>query len=262
MVSSYKRFFETASPLTLLIGINAGLYAVAVLVGFITYLSGTFPLFEHIYHKLALPGTPQLLLKQPWSLLTHMFLHDIKSFWHLFFNMLWLFWMGKLFLTTQPASHLYWAYGLGGLGGIIGYLTYAWSHYPYPSYALGASAAVNGVFFATVMLMPHFQVYLLFLGPIALRWLGLIWVFLDMILTLSGNEASAIAHLGGTAAGILFGYLLRQGVDFSSFWSELFQRREVTPEEIDRILEKIHQKGMKSLTRRERELLRRAAERL
>ncbi|MCS7152959.1 MAG: rhomboid family intramembrane serine protease [Bacteroidia bacterium] len=264
MVELGRRFFAGATPLSWLIGVNVAVYVLSVLTAVGFYLTGHLAVFEHFYRKLALPGSPTELLRQPWSLLTHMFIHDWRGFWHILMNMLWLYWMGQLFLTTQPPKRLFWAYAWGGLGGILGFLGYAWSHSGYNGYALGASAAVNGVFFATVALMPNFRVFLLIIGPIALRWLAFAWVLLDLLLTLGGNEAAAVAHLSGAAMGLLLGYLLSQGwapENFVSF-SSLFREREVTAADVDRILDKIHQKGIKSLTRREREILRRAAEKL
>lgn len=265
MIGLERRFFAGATPLSWLIGLNVVIYVLSVLTAAGFYLMGQLAVFEQFYRKLALPGTPLLLLKQPWSLLTHMFIHDWRGFWHILVNMLWLYWMGRLFLTTQPAHRLFWAYGAGGLGGIIGFLSYAWSHSGYHGYALGASAAVNGVFFATVALMPNFRVFLFIFGPIALKWLALIWIFLDLLLTINGNEAAALAHLSGAGIGLIFGYLLSRGwqpEQWHTSFSSLFREREITPTEVDRILDKIHQKGMKSLTRREREILKRAAERL
>ncbi|MCS7297388.1 MAG: rhomboid family intramembrane serine protease [Bacteroidia bacterium] len=265
MVKPGRRFFAGAAPLTWLIATNVSIYVASVLIALGFYLANSLPTFEYFFRKFALPGHPTLLLKQPWSLITHMFIHDWRGFWHILLNMFWLYWMGQLFLTTQSSERLLWAYGLGGLGGAIGFLSYAWSHANYSGYAIGASAAVNGVFFATVTLMPYFRVHLLFFGPIALRWLALIWIFLDLLLTLGGNEATAIAHLSGAGMGVIVGYLLRRGWGpelLGKSMMPFFREKEVTEEELNRILEKIHQKGLKSLTRREREVLKRAAERL
>ncbi|MEN2993453.1 MAG: rhomboid family intramembrane serine protease [Bacteroidia bacterium] len=265
MLGVSRSFFTRATPLTWLLAINIAAYVGSVLVAFGFYLADSLALFERLYRKLALPGSPELFLRQPWSLITHMFIHDWRNFWHILMNMLWLYWIGQIFVTTQVPTRLYWVYGLGGLGGALGFLAYAWSHQAASMHALGASAAVNGVLFATAALHPNMPISLILIGPIALRWVALIWIFLDLILTLNGNEASAIAHLCGAGMGLILGYGLRQGWQperLGDFFAFRLQQEEVTPEVVDKILEKIHRKGLRSLSRREREILRRAAEKL
>ncbi len=256
--------FQRSPTLAWLLGLNVVSYILMVLLALIFRLSGQDAFFTWLYHKVALPGNLHELLRQPWSILTHMFIHDVRSFWHILFNMLWLYWMGQLFITVQPERRLGWVYLLAGLGGATGYLMYAWMK-GMGGYALGASASVNGIILATVTLMPHYPVFLFFIGPIALRWVGLIWIFLDFVTALT-NEAVAIAHLSGSLVGMLVGYAFREGWSPESTFKvirEYFQGpEEVSQEEIDRILEKIHAKGIKSLSRRELRILQKATEKL
>ncbi len=258
--------FYRAPTLAWLLTINVGLYAVLVLVALAFHLGRADGAFQYYLHKLALPARLLLLLEQPWSILTHMFLHDIRSFWHILFNMLWLYWMGSLFISIQPHQRLGWVYFLAGLAGAAGFVGYAWASSFAQAYAMGASAAVNGVILATVALVPYHQVFLFFIGPVALRWVGLIWLFLDFILALGGNEAVAIAHLCGSFTGILLGYAFRQGWEPEAWVRALRDTwsgpKQITQQDVDRILDKIHAKGLKSLTRREREILKRAKEKL
>jgi membrane associated rhomboid family serine protease len=257
--------FQRTPTLGWLIAINILAYVSAVLGALVFHLSGADTLFYQYYYKLALPAAWQELLRQPWSVITHMFIHDVRNFWHVLLNMLWLYWMGRLLTSIQPESRIGWVYCLAGLGGALGYGAYTLSKGWMSGYALGASAAVNGVVLATVVLIPYHRVFLFFIGPIALRWVGLIWIFLDFVTALS-NEAVAIAHLSGSGAGLLIGYAFRSGwkpeqlIYQLRLWWE--GPKEVSQEEIDYILEKIHAKGIKSLTRRERKILQRATERL
>jgi len=256
--------FYRSPVLGWLLGINIALYGCMVLFALLARVGGQEALFRWFYHKLALPGNLFELLRQPWSIVTHMFLHDVYSFWHVLFNMLWLYWMGRLFMTVQPERRLAWVYGLAGLAGAVGYLSYTLAK-GVGGYALGASAAVNGIILATVTLMPHYPVFLFFIGPIALRWVGLIWLFLDFVTALT-NEAVAIAHLSGSAAGMIIGYAFRQGwrpENLIQAIREYFEGpQEISQEEVDRILEKIHAKGIRSLSRRELRILQKATERL
>lgn len=258
--------FYRAPTLAWLLAANVGFYVSLVLVALGFHLSGADAVFQYYLHKLALPSEVEVLLRQPWSVVTHMFVHDVRSFWHILFNMLWLYWMGSFFISVQPHQRLGWVYFLAGLAGGVGFVSYSLANGLGAVYAMGASAAVNGIILATVVLMPYHQVFLFFIGPIALRWIGLIWLFLDFILAIGGNEAVAVAHLSGSFAGILLGYAFRRGwgpegwiAALRDFW---VGPKEVTQQEVDRILDKISAKGLRSLTRREREILRRATEKL
>src|SRR3979409_2417919 len=70
-----------------------------LIVRIINAISGLFlhPIldFSFVSYYLAVPASVVTLLSKPWTLLTYMFFHwDIM---HIFFNMLWLYWMGKIF---------------------------------------------------------------------------------------------------------------------------------------------------------------------
>ena len=106
-----KTTFRRGDALVKLIYVNAGVFLalkVAVIVLKLFNLPG-LPL----YSWLAMPADPVALLHRPWTLLTYMFLHE--GFFHLFFNMLCLYWFGKLFLTVYSERHLVGLYLVGGL---------------------------------------------------------------------------------------------------------------------------------------------------
>ena len=95
-----KTTFRRGDALVKLIYVNAGVFLalkVAVIVLKLFNLPG-LPL----YSWLAMPADPLALLHRPWTLITYMFLHE--GFFHLFFNMLCLYWFGKLFLTVYNNS--------------------------------------------------------------------------------------------------------------------------------------------------------------
>lgn len=55
-----------------------------------------------VLQYLELPAWTLQFVKQPWSLLTYMFMH--AGILHLLFNMLWLYWFGQMFLSLFSAS--------------------------------------------------------------------------------------------------------------------------------------------------------------
>src|SRR5690606_4080391 len=91
-----------------------------------------------------------ITLTQPWRIVTYLFLHG--NFWHILFNMLWLFWMGKaveMEIGPRTFSSLYFLSGMGGalinllFAGVLG-----------SSAVIGASGAVYGIMTAFAMFHP------------------------------------------------------------------------------------------------------------
>jgi membrane associated rhomboid family serine protease len=99
------------STLVNLIYINIGVFLAAKLIGIVCTLFNlnSFSALSYLH----LTAQINLLLKQPWSVLTYMFLHT--DFFHLFFNMICLYGFGKLFLNYFSQKQLVGLYLLGGL---------------------------------------------------------------------------------------------------------------------------------------------------
>jgi membrane associated rhomboid family serine protease len=158
------------------------------------------------------------LLEQPWTLFSYMFLHE--DFFHILFNMLWLFWFGEIFvlyLGDKKILPLYlW-------GGIMGALLYIASFNLIPVFAarlqtavlMGASASVLAIVFGAVTLNPDHRVQLVFIGDVRIKYIALFTLVLDIISIPRGNAGGYIAHLGGALCGWLFIRGLRSGIDAS-----------------------------------------------
>lgn len=165
-------------------------------------------------------------LTHPWVFITSMFLHD--GFWHILWNMLFLYWFGRIvgdFLGNHRVLPLYL------LGGIVGGLAYFISVnlLPYGGnathYALGASGAVMAFVVAAGFISPDYYMRLLFLGDVKLKYIVAVLVFIDLI-GMAGNinTGGHFAHLGGAFFGWFFVYQLRQGTDWSIPVNNLLDR--------------------------------------
>jgi membrane associated rhomboid family serine protease len=214
---------------------------------------------------------------QVWRYVTFQFLHDPGWVWHLVLNMLGLYllggplerlWGGRRFLifylSCGAAAGIAYVI-IGAAGGLD-------PHVP----IIGASGGVYGILLAAAVLLPHFRLILL-VFPVPIR-LAAVLIFGVMVLTVlsslgGGNVWSAmsdVAHLGGAvaAAGWLWlvprvrlaawqvGTRLRAGA-----WQKQLEQRHAEQEEIDRILQKITDEGLDSLSRRERRTLQDASRR-
>ena len=201
-----------------------------------------------------------------WQFVTYIFLHG--SIWHLLLNMLVLFFFGpELERALGRPRFLLLFFSAGILGG-AGWLALI---YPYESMCLGASGAIFGLLGAFAALYPNREITLLlfFVLPITLKaWvlvgaLGVIQLF--MVLQPGPTGVAYSAHLAGGLAGFVYGWMLR-GKPFRTTaglqqrWNESRNRRmeekqAATREEVDRLLDKIAEQGIHSLTPRERKIL-------
>jgi membrane associated rhomboid family serine protease len=141
---------------------------------------------------------PNRVLTRPWGALTYMFLH--AGFWHIFFNMLMLFFFGPPLEQRWGSREFIRYYLICGLGGVA--LSFLFVSNP----IIGASAAVYGVMLAFAMNWPDSPIYIWGIFPIKAKWLvGFMFVvsfysaFND-----SGGNVAHFAHLGGFAAGLLY----------------------------------------------------------
>lgn len=239
--------------------------------------------FQSASRWLAVPASLPSLAFKPWTLLTYQFYH--WDFFHLLFNMLWLYWMGKIFLEYLGAAKLFSTYLLGGFSGAIFYIV-CYNVFPLfadsvrDSFALGASASVLAITIATATLLPDYPIQLLFFGVVRLKWIAIVTLLLDLINISGSNAGGHIAHLGGAFFGFLYIRQLRSGRNIGSWLQRLVTRtgrssgmrvkyrrsdddflvdKKSRQERLDEILDKINRSGYGSLTKEEQEFLFRAS---
>lgn len=288
IITDLKNDFRRGSISQQFIYINCGIFVVTALVTIVGVLFNVdkYPWIEW----LELPTWLPRFIKQPWSLLTYMFLH--AGILHLLFNMLWLYSFGQLFLMFFSARHFRGLYFLGGIcGGLLYMLAYNvfpyFEPYRYGSYLLGASASVLAIVIATAVREPEYRVNLLLFGQIRLKYLALVVVVTDLLFITSNNAGGHIAHLGGALAGWWFATGLRKGTDTTKWinnvidwlqggWKikrtpkkpkmkvhyggrtsdyEYNARKKEQDDEVDRILDKLKKSGYSSLTTEEKKRL-------
>jgi membrane associated rhomboid family serine protease len=220
-----------------------------------------------------------------WQMLTYMFLHG--GVLHLLLNMFVLFMFGRDIEWTLGSGRFLLLYlGCGLLGG-IGWMLLSGSDH---AVCIGASGAVFGVIgtFAALFASRRVTLLLMFVLPVTMtaRTLALV---LGLITVLSmfaddGNIAHA-AHLAGGVAGYLYGlHVVGSGRDTGkrrrtgrSLRMPAWLRRsragawqapradsqDTAPpdsREVDRILDKIADHGISSLSREEKDVLDRASQ--
>jgi membrane associated rhomboid family serine protease len=223
-----KKIFIKGSNLSRLIYVNLAVFVVVNLVYAILFLFNGPA--EVLIEWLSLPADLNVLIKRPWTIITYMFLH--KSFLHILFNLIILFWFGKIFLNYLSQRQLLAIYLLGGLTGGIFYIA-AYNIFPvfsidkYFAIALGASASVMAVLVAIAALVPKQEIYLMFFGRVKIVYIALFTVLIDVISIPVSNAGGHIAHLGGAVLGYLFAVNYKKGKDFtigfSNFLDKIFR---------------------------------------
>lgn len=281
-----KESFREGSALTRLIYINLGLFLMIKITFTVFYLSGNGITFQDwILDWLALPANFELLGSRPWTLLTYMFLHF--DFLHILFNLLWLYWMGQIFLLYFDQARLVAIYLIGGIAGgliyVAGYNSFpVFSEVVTDSRLLGASASVIAIVAALAVHAPNHTINLVFVGPVKMKFIALISILLYVIGISSSNAGGNLAHLGGALGGVLYVLQIRSsgksGKRTDSLFSgikkilspnpkvKLTYRKPVDDIEYNRqqnmdkaqmneILDKISKSGYDSLTKEEKEFL-------
>jgi len=280
IIDEIKDTFHTGNSLVKLIFINTAVFVLFRLVFIIYFLadkSGYFP----ITYWMSMPSMPVVLLNRPWTVITYMFYHE--EFLHFIFNMLNLYWFGKIFLIYFDQKKLISIYLLGGIAGGVTYFAF---YNIFPSVLgngllLGASASIIAIMIAVAFYAPNFKVNMLFIGEVKLKYIGIFSIILFIILIASDNPGGNLAHLGGAVFGLIWATSYKLGKDFISGFTDLldsffklFNRNKLkvahrsprddfeynkvkllNQKEVDRILDKISKGGYEKLSKEEKDTL-------
>lgn len=268
----YYKVFRSGNPLFLFIGINVLIFIVINLFAAGGYLfSGHTEAAGWLTRQLSMPAyLPELPFKF-WTIITYMFTQ--REFFHILFNMLWLYWMGIIFLDFLNKRQFIFTYLAGGLMGALFYLL-AYNLLPVfneivqNSFILGSSASVMAIVAATATLVPDFSIRLLLFGTVRLKYLALAYFILDIISMGGGNPGGSIAHIGGALLGFIYIKQVQRGMDLSDILKKRSKLKVVKntnsnpvnsgptdQDTIDRILDKISRSGYESLSKTEKEQL-------
>jgi membrane associated rhomboid family serine protease len=287
ILDNIKRTFNKGDVLMKFIFINIAVFLAIHAVGVVATLFRLESLDPLPF--LAVPSQLNMILIRFWTLLTYMFVH--VGFMHILFNMLWLYWFGKIFLTYFNDRTLGSLYVIGGLAGALLYIL-AFNTIPYYIYEsghgvmIGASASVMAIVMAAAFYRPDVTLNLFLFGRIKIIYIAIAVFVIDFFSLSNGNNPGGhVAHIGGAIAGYLFATQYKKGKDFtlpiSRFLDKianLFKKRKYKgahkvvykkPEtdydynyrkaqqskKIDAILDKLKQSGYDSLSGEEKRQL-------
>lgn len=287
-IDDLKHQYKYGGATIRLIFINAGIFLLINLIFVFGRLGNAqFSAEGFVYDVFALQTPFSEFIYKPWGIITSIFSHF--SFFHFLFNMIFLFFTGRIFESMFDQKRLYWTYALGGIiGGLFELI--AASLFPglegANTIVVGASGSIMAIFFAIAFFKPNLKVSVFFF-EVRVIILAAIFFLMDF-LNLGTNDSTAhFAHIGGAILGIwsihniynsgnIINFMQSLGDRILRFFSvkkrsnlkvkkggntrnetdeEYNARKNQNQQEIDRILDKISKSGYDSLTKKEKDFL-------
>lgn len=206
---------------------------------------------------------------QLWRIISYQFLHSNIRIGHIFGNMLILFFFGPMLEQLWGSKRFLQFYLVCGAMGGIFYPILVFFNVLGPGYLIGASGAIFGMLAAGGILFPRMRVYIMGIFPIPLGVIAGILALISILTLLDAhgdNRGGEAAHIAGMAAGavyVLWGPLMQRMrlKQKQGRWENKIIEQRDFQREVDRILTKVHNSGVGSLTRNEKNILREATER-
>lgn len=222
IINKLKLRYKHGSVLMRFIYINLAFFVVIKVISLFTTLFNIYS-FDLIT-LLGVPSSLNMLINRIWTLFTYMFVHE--QILHILFNMLWLYWFGKIFLQYFTGRVFGSLYVLGGLSGALLYII-AFNYIPYfaamdRSWMIGASASVMAIVMGAAFYRPEVKLNLLLIGPIKIVYIAIAAFIIDFLSLGNGvNEGGHVAHIGGALIGYLFAMQYKNGKDITAWVGKL-----------------------------------------
>ncbi|WP_336128477.1 rhomboid family intramembrane serine protease [Mesoflavibacter sp. CH_XMU1422-2] len=248
------------------------------------------PIVPSVFKWLRLQSDFYDVLYKPWTIFTYGFVHF--GLFHMIFNMLWLYLLGRIFMNLfnpKMALNIYFlGIIVGGLAFLFGYNVFS-SFFSANAYLIGASGGVSALLIFISTYLPDKNIRF-FTFNLKLWWIAVAFVAFDIIGLFGSNAGGSLAHLGGALLGFVYAKQLEKGNDigagFGRFMDNIaswfkpnnksnlktvhktkskvagYDKKEFnelnTQKKIDTILDKISKSGYDSLTKEEKDFLFRA----
>lgn len=265
-IQNIKNELQKQNKLTILLVINIALFFI------INISTGVFNT-PNLTDNLALPLNINEFVFKFWTLFTYMFSH--KDLGHIFYNMLLLYFTAQTFLNFLSEKKLIFVYIVSGLFGglILLILSVIFPNVFASSILFGASAAVIGIVSCLAIYIPNLPVSLFGIIEMKYKYYALLIFAISTIIDFNVNTGGKISHFGGAFFGLFFGYMLKNGQDFSELSFFKWQKKttlkvihsnknksvndlsNANQKTIDELLDKISKNGYENLSKTEKELL-------
>jgi membrane associated rhomboid family serine protease len=277
-----------------IIAINLIAFLVLMVLRVFLTIGGSEGTYRSIISFFMMPAAIPQFLTHPWSIISYMFLHEgfLHIIFNLLF-LYWFGLLVQEYLGSRKLVNLYILGGIAG--GLLYMILYNIAPYFSDrvdgALMLGASAGVYAIVVAAATLRPDTEFQLILIGPVKIKYIAIFYVLVAFANSAGANAGGELAHLGGAGLGFIYILQLNKGVDLGKpvqavgvFFEKLFSQKpnvkvtyrkdresagkkttkrasgtgaanRSTQEEIDRILDKIADKGYDNLTKEEKRKL-------
>lgn len=198
------------------IAVNVGIYLIMAIFS----LFGFASINGWIVQWFALAPDSLTNVYQPWRLVSYMFLHG--GGFHIIFNMLWLWWMGRPVESTLGSRNFAVLFLGSGIGGGLVHIAFSMLSGGVPT--IGASGAVFGIMVVFAYLFPRQPIMLLFLPALEARYVVAGLIVLDVLFLNTSDGIARIVHLGGALWGYMLIKAYYRGYNYDA-WIGAFARR-------------------------------------
>ncbi len=218
ILDDFKVAFKTGNILNQLIVINVVVFLFLGVLNVMLTLAGQSAFYNEVLYFFTLPSSLGSLIYKPWTFITYAFTHE--GVFHILWNMLFMYWFGRIITEYLGQNKLLGLYVWGGIGGGLLYLI-AYNSLGYfesvaqVSTLLGASGAVTAIVVGAATFQPNFQINLILLGPVKLKYIAAFMVVTSFLQSAGSNAGGEIAHLGGALVGYFSMTQLQKGRDWS-----------------------------------------------
>ncbi|MFQ3212821.1 MAG: membrane associated rhomboid family serine protease [Marivirga sp.] len=289
-----QNFRKPNNALNQLIIINAIVFVGLGLLGVIASFSGGSTIFVLIDKQFTIPADITSFIYRPWTLITYAFSHaGFMHILFNMLALYWFGMLISEYLGSAKVVNLYVLGAIaGGVVFLLGYNLVPALAERGAGGMVGASAAVYAVAAAAATLLPDYRFNLVFIGPVKIKYIVAVYILTSILGSAGSNAGGNLAHLGGAGIGFLYVKGLQGGTDFGLWIQKLLEgiksifsskpkikvtykkssqskasdassassnvsssSYSVAQDEIDRILDKISDKGYESLSKEEKQKL-------
>jgi membrane associated rhomboid family serine protease len=220
IITDIRRQWDNDDRVLRLIFVNCAVFLFFGIVHLVCFVLNSGNIVSEVSRHFSASSDIFFMLRHPWAVISYQFLH--LGFGHLFQNMLMLYVFGGIIqdlLGKRTIVPLYL------LGGTCGYLLYLVGAYILPAHMivydtlLGASGAVVGIILAAAVKAPDYEVGIILIGPVKIKYIAAVSILLYVLDMPNGNLGGQLAHLGGALAGWQFIVQIDKGRNFANFFN-------------------------------------------